>query len=142
LKYYDNLFSSKNSNWNIFSIKYILKIYLRIITYQLCDQCRIETLRSIQTKSMIFNIPQQDHSTIIIQIDKPPIIIIDRPNTITTIKGYLFHFFFFTKKKTNHFKFEVDLDIYNHTINQIKYKIDNEFEKYLHFSRRIFSFYI
>ncbi len=65
------MFSFSNNNQWKSSIKYILKIHLSIITSQSCENCQIETIRSIESKLMVFTFQQQDGSSIIVEIHKP-----------------------------------------------------------------------
>jgi hypothetical protein len=75
-----------NYHWE-FSVKYILKLYISIITSQSCQHCQIETLSSIQRTSIPVNIQQQDGLSIIVEIYKPIVSIITILNGITTTSG-------------------------------------------------------
>jgi len=83
------LLSSDNQHWLIVE-KFILQFYISIASSESCPECRIKTLRSIQTQSIPFNILQQDGSCMTVSIQEPFVrIISDLENKTTTIQGDL-----------------------------------------------------
>jgi hypothetical protein len=66
---------------------FILQLHVSIITSETCKECAAKTLHSIESQSIVFNIPQQDGSSIIVLIEKSFVNIIGDSGSKTTNKG-------------------------------------------------------
>ena len=82
--------SFSNQYWNS-ATKYVLKLHLSISSFESCTKCRTQTLQSITSELMPFNIPLQYDSSIIITIQNPVVNIIDlsEEKTLATKGGLI-----------------------------------------------------
>ncbi len=94
------LILSQNDHW-IAGNKFILQFHVSIITSETCKECAAKTLHSIQIQSMVFNIPQEDGSSIIVSIEKPLVNITDDSERKTTNKGDRLIIFQFLNRISN-----------------------------------------
>ena len=58
----------------------------------LCSQCGAQTLRSIKKKLMVFNVPQEESPSKIVQIGRPLVEIIGTPMGMIPTPGNLMYF--------------------------------------------------
>jgi hypothetical protein len=89
---------------SIDSVKFILTLYVSIIISEQCQQCQVKTLRSIETKSIPFNIPRSDGSFIIVALNNASVDVISTVQEQSTIAGNLSFLFYFLNRILSKFR--------------------------------------